>query len=115
MTEWRNSGRPIQQLGALTAPALKEKIEDDEVVVVDVREDEEWNEGHIDGARHIYVGEIPERSEELPRDKALATTCHVGYRGSIAASILKQRGYTVYNLLGGINAWKKQGYPIHKT
>jgi hydroxyacylglutathione hydrolase len=115
MTEWRNSGRPIQQLGALTASTLKEKIEVNELVVVDVREDEEWHEGHIEGARHIYVGEIPERSEELPRDKALATICHVGYRGSLAASILKQKGYTVYNLLGGINAWKKQGYPVLTT
>jgi hydroxyacylglutathione hydrolase len=112
---WRNSGRPIEQLGALTASALKTKLDDKEVVLVDVREDEELQDGHIEGSRHIYVGEIPERSDELPGNKAIATTCLVGQRGSLAASILKKKGYTVYNLLGGINAWKKQGYPLSET
>lgn len=115
MQMWLNSGRPIEQLGALTARALKAKLADNEVILVDVREEEEWQEGHIDGAQHIYVGEISERSDELPRDRAIATTCHVGYRGSLAASILKKKGYTVYNLLGGINAWKRQGYHVIET
>jgi hydroxyacylglutathione hydrolase len=115
MPKWRNSGRPIEQFGALTATALKAKLDNKEVVLVDVREVEEWHEGHIDGATHIYVGEIPERSDELPQDKLIVTTCLVGQRGSLAASILKKKGYTVYNLLGGINAWKRQGYPLHKT
>jgi hydroxyacylglutathione hydrolase len=54
-----------------------------------------------------------EDANRLPRDKPIATTCGWGGRGGLAASILKKQGFDeVYNVLGGIKAWKKLGYPI---
>ncbi len=111
--EWRNRGKPTGHLGTLSAAMLKEKLDRKEIILLDVREPNEWKEGHIEGAEHIYVGYLMEEANRLPRDKPIATTCGWGGRGGLAASILKRQGFDeVYNVLGGIKAWKKLGYPI---
>lgn len=113
MKEWRNRGKPTEHLGTLSAVMLKEKLDRDEVILVDVREEHEWKKEHIKGAERIYVGHLKEKASSLPRDKPIATTCGWGGRGSLGASILKNLGFNeVYNVLGGIRAWKNLGYPI---
>ncbi|NIR87572.1 MBL fold metallo-hydrolase [Candidatus Bathyarchaeota archaeon] len=115
LEEWRNNGKPVGHLGTLSAAMLKEKLDQNEIVVVDVREEHEWEEGHIEGAERIYVGHLKEEASRLPQDKPIATTCGWGGRGGLGASILKRMGFNdVYNVLGGMKAWKKLRYPVKK-
>lgn len=115
LQEWRNKGKPVEHLGTLSATMLKGKLDQNEIVVVDVREEREWEEGHIQGAKRIYVGYLKEEAGRLDPDKPIATTCGWGGRGGLAASILKKMGFKdVYNVLGGMKAWKKLGYSIKK-
>lgn len=115
LKEWRNHGKPIEHLGTLSAAMLKERLDRAEVLLLDVREEQEWKEGHIEGAERIYVGHLKEEAKRLPRGKPVVTTCGWGGRGGLAASILKKLGFSdVSNLLGGMKAWKKLGYPIEK-
>jgi len=112
---WRNSGRAIGSLGTLSAAGLKERLERNEIALLDVREEYEWNDGHIEGAKMIYVGHLKEDADRLPRDKPMAVICASGDRGSLGASILRNKGFEgVCNILGGMNAWESSGYPVIK-
>jgi hydroxyacylglutathione hydrolase len=76
-------------------------------VVIDVRNDNEWSEGHIPNAIHIPLGQLPQRLNELPADGTLVVQCQGGGRSSIAASLLQKMGRkNVANLAGGYKAWK---------
>ena len=73
----------------------------------------EWEEGRIEGARHIFVGHLYKRLDELPKDRPIAAMCSSGLRGSLAASILRNEGFdNVINVLGGMGGWKKAGLPV---
>jgi hydroxyacylglutathione hydrolase len=59
------------------------------------------------------VGELAGRLDELPRDRPIAVHCDVGYKGSLAASLLASHGVgPVANVLGGFAAWENAGYPV---
>ncbi len=112
ISAWRNKGRPTDSLFPLTAVSLKQKLDKKELSLIDVREQGEWDRGHIAGAKHIYVGHLPEQADSLPHDKPLAVICGSGRRASLAASLLKRKGFeNVYNVLGGMNSWTALGYP----
>lgn len=75
-------------------------------LVVDVRAPNEWNAGHIDGARNEPLPQLRELARHLPRDRQLVIQCQGGYRSSIAASLLEQAGFTqLLDLRGGWAAW----------
>ena len=114
--EWRNHGKPMEHLGTLSAAMLRERLDHNEIILVDVREEREWDEGHVEGAERIYVGHLMvEANRRLPRDRPIATICGWGGRGGLGASILKKLGFDdVYNVLGGMKAWKSLGYPLKK-
>ena len=115
LKEWRNDGKPMEHLSTLSVAMLKKKLDRNEIILVDVREEREWKEGHIESAKNIYVGHLKEETSRLPRDKPIATTCGWGGRGGLGASILKNVGFDeVYNVLGGMKAWKKLGYPLKR-
>lgn len=81
-------------------------------VIVDVREDSEWNEGHIPGAIHIPLGQLNERLPELKlyKDSTVITQCKSGGRSAKALDILKSAGFSkVYSMEGGIMAWDEAG------
>ncbi len=85
------------------------------VTVVDVREPDEWDEGHIPGAKPIPRGILEYKAaEELPdKDAHIVVHCAVGGRGALAAKSLKDMGYTnVANMDGGVNAWREKGYEV---
>jgi hydroxyacylglutathione hydrolase len=111
---WYNAGLPVEHLPVLTVYELKAKLNRREkLTILDVRSEDEWNGGHIKGALHIYVGHIRERMADIPKDKPVAMFCNVGHRAGLGASILLREGYReVYNVLGGMSAWKAAGYPI---
>lgn len=111
---WRNAGLPIETSGTLSPRELKDKVED--YYVLDVREISEFeNDGHIPGARHCFVGDLGKLIREESFEKPIVVTCSVGHRASLAVSILLKAGLTnVSNLLGGMTAWEKLGYPMKK-
>jgi rhodanese-related sulfurtransferase len=83
--------------------------------LLDVRGPGEWNRGHIPGAQHFFLPQLREKSSTLDKSKPTAVYCASGYRASLAASILKQEGFTnVSNVPGSWHAWKKAGFPVEK-
>jgi hydroxyacylglutathione hydrolase len=110
---WLESASDVEFTGLLVPDALAGMISSDKIDVLDVRSDAEWNEGHIKEAEHIYVGELERHVNQVPKDRAVACICSSGKRASMAASVLRRAGVkTVYNVLGGIQAWKKKDYPL---
>ena len=84
--------------------------------VLDVRSDQEWDDGHIAGAQHIMGGELPARLSELPANGTIVVACGTGYRSTVAASVLERAGRTnVMNLTGGMSAWYAAGLPVERV
>jgi len=81
------------------------------VPVVDVREDFEWQAGHIEGALHIPLAQLPVRADELPAGQFLVT-CKVGGRSAQAVAWLNQHGHEAVNLAGGMLDWQAAGRPM---
>jgi rhodanese-related sulfurtransferase len=82
------------------------------VVLLDVREDDEWQLGHAPGARHIPMGEVPARLDEIPTDAELYVICHGGGRSQRVADYLVRNGYQPVNVSGGMAAWAGSGRPV---
>lgn len=115
ISEWHDTGKPISHVGTLSASALKERLDENLLLAVDVREPSEWKEGCIEGAERIFFGHLAGKACSLPGNKPVAVVCSVGQRASIAASILKREGFhEVYNVLGGMTAWTNLDYPTVK-
>lgn len=81
------------------------------LVVLDVREDDEWAAGHIDGAVHIPLMELPARLGEFVELEAPQTlvVCKAGGRSARAVAYLAQQGYDVVNLVDGMIGWERAG------
>ena len=79
---------------------------------VDVREDDEWQAGHIDGARHIPLRELSGRVAELPKGRPIVAVCRSGSRSAAAVRGLRQLGYDAENLDVGVTAWTKAGLAL---
>lgn len=84
-----------------------------DVTLVDVRGGAEWRAGHIASATHVPLGYLATRVGELPTDRPLVVQCRSGSRSAIAASLLRRLGRReVWNLAGGIDAWRAAGLPV---
>lgn len=89
-----------------------ERLQGDDCVVVDVREDWERGVAAIPGSRHIPMGEVPGRLDELPADRDIILYCHHGARSLSVARWLERQGYDrLSNLEGGIDEWSRQVDP----
>ncbi len=87
---------------------LKEKMQRKEkgIVYLDVRTPMEFKSNHIQGFKNIPVDQVPNRINEIPKDKEIVIICQSGARSSSAARFLKQNGYdNVINVSGGMGAW----------
>jgi rhodanese-related sulfurtransferase len=80
--------------------------------VLDVREDEEWEAGHIAGAQHIPLRQLPERYDEVPVDEDVYVICRSGGRSLKATAYLQQYGFDPINVLGGMGAWMDAEKPM---
>ncbi|PYS44619.1 MAG: sulfurtransferase [Acidobacteria bacterium] len=85
--------------------------------LIDVREDNEWNQAHAAGAEHLGKGIIERDIEAAVPGKSteLILYCGGGYRSALAADVLQEMGYTnVWSMAGGWKAWKESGAPVEK-
>lgn len=86
------------------------QVSNKEVILLDVREDSEWQEGHIAGAVHIPLGDLStDATDKLPKNMPVYIYCRSGNRAGQAESILKQMGYENVLNIGGINEWRENG------
>ncbi|PWB50384.1 MAG: rhodanese-like domain-containing protein [Candidatus Methanoperedenaceae archaeon] len=98
----------------------KGMIDRGEVFILDVRTQEEYASGHINGSTLLAVQDIPEqelaeKSKEIPKDRKILVYCKSGRRSAQASAILARNGFTeVYNMKGGITEWMNAGYEVEK-
>src|SRR5215207_3661454 len=85
---------------------------DGAVVLLDVREDDEWQRGHAPGAQHIPMGQIPSRMNEINATASLFVVCQAGGRSQRVAQYLARNGYAPVNVSGGMLAWAGAGRPV---
>lgn len=84
-------------------------------LMVDVREQNEWDAARIPGAIHVPLSELQNRFEEIPRDRELVLQCAGGFRSQQAAMFLAEQGYErMANLAHGINGWARMGLPLEQ-
>jgi glyoxylase-like metal-dependent hydrolase (beta-lactamase superfamily II)/rhodanese-related sulfurtransferase len=98
----------IERIERITAGSLAEQLSSSEPpLVVDVRTEREWGEGHIEGAVNIPLSQLGERLDAIPADRPLVVHCASNYRSAIAASLLRRQGLpSVATLVGGLAAWE---------
>lgn len=84
----------------------------DEVIFVDVREPDEWDAGHIEGALHVPMGEIVARVDDFDVEERYVAVCRSGARSDQVARFLQGQGIDIENLEGGMQAWQRSGLPM---
>ena len=103
------------EIDEVDAVHARELIETGDPLILDVREQDEWDEGHIPGAVHIPRGNLESRIESAAADRArsIVVYCAAGNRSAFAAKTLEELGYEdVVSLAGGFTDWKRNGFPL---
>ncbi|MGH9079037.1 MAG: rhodanese-like domain-containing protein [Acidimicrobiales bacterium] len=93
-------------------PLEARRLAETGALLLDVREDDEWDAGHAPGATHLAMGLVADRIEEIPSDRTLVCVCRVGGRSATVAGALAGVGFDVRNMAGGMLAWEGAGLPI---
>jgi rhodanese-related sulfurtransferase len=88
------------------------KMVEEGAQLVDVRADHEWNAGHIAGAKHLPLPELPQRTGELDQDRPVVVYCRGGNRSSMATAALTDAGYDAVKLTDGIVGWREDELPL---
>lgn len=86
-----------------------------DAIMLDVRETGEWDAGHITGARHIALPQLDQRLSEIDKfkERPIIVCCASGNRSSSACGSLRRAGFEkVFNLAGGLGAWRDAGLPV---
>ena len=106
----------LEELGTEVDVQTVYDIQDrDDVYVIDVREQSEYDEKHIPGVTLLPMSEIQGRVNEIPTDKEVILTCRSGNRSGQVTQFLQQNGFdNVHNMQGGIVAWEQAGLPVEK-
>lgn len=115
LAAWHSSDRDVTSLPLMTVTELSERLlkDHDTLSVLDVRSEDEWNEGHIADAINFYAGKIARgETPDVARDCELAVICGSGYRSTVAISLLRKAGFTnLVNVIGGMDAWNAANLP----
>jgi hydroxyacylglutathione hydrolase len=98
---WSESGRAVATIPSIGVGELARRLRAGEVALLDVREDEEWRDGHVAGSTHVPYHELREGSPEPPQGKPLAVACSAGTRSALAASLLERHGLEDLVLVAG--------------
>ncbi len=107
---WKNSGKEVDTIERISATDLEQKLDKEEVVLIDVRKKSEFDSEHVIGAINVPLNQINEHLAMFPKDKPFVVHCAGGYRSMIAASILKARGWEDFvDVRGGMSDIKNTG------
>lgn len=104
---------PADGNAAVSVEEARQKLDAHEALMIDVRERDEWQAGHVKGAQHIPLGELGTRLDEIPRDREILLFCRSGNRSGKATQLLQAQGFAqARNVEGGIIAWTGRGFPV---
>ena len=109
----QDPGEPFYRVGSDEANEILER-EKEGALMVDVRRDDEWVSGHVKGAVHIPVDDLPGRIDELPKDKKLLFICAAGVRSGLGCEMAAAMGYSaesLYNVEDGTPTWIEKNLP----
>lgn len=110
--QWKLAGKQTDSVTSIDADTFKQKVENHELLIVDVRKPGEFESGHLVSAQNIPLDFINEQFDDFPKDQTFAVHCAGGYRSMVAASILKSRGYhNLVDVQGGYAAIKQTDLP----
>ncbi len=118
---WMAAGEPLETTPQIDVHTLQHKLSVNGLQVLDVREDDEWDEGHIEGAHFMPYTSLAQQLVTPPQfdklalqtDQDVAVTCATGKRSSTAISLLKRQGFKhLYNVTGGMEAWENAGFKM---
>ncbi len=115
MTSWRSEERPVSRIMLIGPDTLADLLRDDAgVLVLDVRDADEFASAHVPGALHIPYGELIDRLSELPKDRPIAAMCSGGKRSGLAASLLQREGFdqVIHVGHGGVGTWRELGHRV---
>ncbi|HKN93954.1 MAG TPA: MBL fold metallo-hydrolase [Thermoleophilaceae bacterium] len=114
MTSWRAEKRPTESIERIDVRELHER--DGSLQVLDVREDSEWDEGHIPDSLHRPYHDIDGMPDRIDPSKPVAVICASGQRSAVAASLLKAHGAgeVIHVVDGGVGTWERMGFPIER-
>ena len=105
-------GKPLP---SLDVTELSEKLKNGKhVVVLDVRQPEEYRSGHIAGAKLVPLSDLNRKMQSLPKNREIVCVCASGNRSHSATRALVDAGYDAYNMKGGILAWRRAGLQVKK-
>jgi sulfur-carrier protein adenylyltransferase/sulfurtransferase len=109
MMHWKQFFTPVKSMNAEEARRFIDDTQSDALTILDVRQPEEYQAGHIPGATLIPLPQLSDRLTEIDQGKPTVVYCAIGGRSRVAAQMLAGRGFdTVYNLSGGFKAWNGQ-------
>jgi rhodanese-related sulfurtransferase len=111
---WRQSGKNFDMVISIDADEFKLDYAYDDICIVDVRKENEFEAGHVDGAVNVALQDLDEQLGKIKdKDENIYMHCLSGYRSMIAASLLKRKGYQhIKNIYGGWNAIEKASLPM---
>jgi hydroxyacylglutathione hydrolase len=115
MTAWRSEERTVERVELIDPDALADRLgADAELVVLDVRDPDEFADAHIPGSIHVPYGQLMARLGELPSDRPIAAVCSGGKRSGLAASLLQREGFpeVIHVGRGGVDTWRRGGHPV---
>jgi hydroxyacylglutathione hydrolase len=109
---WKQAGFPVADVPQITVQELSRQRSQD-LQVLDVRREPEWQAGHIEGAEWFPLDNFKISAPELDPSSPVAVHCQGGYRSMIACSLLQRAGLqNVINVTGGFDAWRQAGLPV---
>ena len=117
MLLWSLFGNRVRGIKEVNSMAVLQLINHKNAVVLDVREQSEYDAGHVLNAKLIPLGKLKERLGELEKfkDQPIVVVCRSGNRSGTACSLLGKQGFAqAYNLAGGVQAWQKDKLPLEK-
>jgi glyoxylase-like metal-dependent hydrolase (beta-lactamase superfamily II)/rhodanese-related sulfurtransferase len=117
MTAWRAEDRDIARIERLHADALHARAEQEPALqILDVRERDEWEDGHIPGSIHAPYHDLHELPDGLDPARPVAAICASGQRSAVAASLVARLGgeHVLHVVEGGVGTWERGGHPIER-
>jgi hydroxyacylglutathione hydrolase len=112
---WKAAGFPVGSFERIDVEELSRRWKQNErLAVLDVRDAQEWQSGHIPGSQHIHIGDLMHHLNELPLEGPIATICRSGHRAAMAASMVAALGRTPVAVQGGLPDWIARGLPIER-